>query len=123
MQRIDLPHDQTLQIEDQGRLLRVEAADGSAAMRIRITPQGPVLEVDGDLAVRAAGALDLEGERVSIRARDHLALSAGGDADIAIKGDLLARARITELRAELGDVKIQANDDVRLDGERIMMNS
>jgi hypothetical protein len=27
-----------------------------------------------------------------------------------------------ELRAELGDVRVRANDDVRVNGERILMN-
>lgn len=123
MNPIDLPHDQRLHLEEDGRLLRLEGADGRTGIRIRITREGPVLEVDGDLALRAGGRLELEGESVAIRARDHLQLSAGGDADVAIKGDLMTRARINQIRAELGDVRISANDDVRLDGERIFMNS
>lgn len=122
MERIDLPHDQALTIEDGGRLLRLRAADGSTPMRIRITPEGPVLEVDGALAVRAGGALDLEGESVRIHSRSRLLLSADGDAAFRVRGDLLNRARTHDLRSELGDVKIAANDDVRINGERVLVN-
>jgi hypothetical protein len=31
-------------------------------------------------------------------------------------------ARIQNITAELGNVNLQANDDVKIDGERILMN-
>jgi hypothetical protein len=37
-------------------------------------------------------------------------------------GDLKTEARIQEIRARLGNVNVSANDDVRIDGERVMVN-
>lgn len=89
--------------------LDVYAPAGGIILRMRLLPEGPVLEVEGvSLNVTTRGDLRLSAER--------LLLSARGDAEIACGGNLT-------LRAETGDVRIKANDDVRLDGERIALNS
>ena len=49
-------------------------------------------------------------------------VSSGGDAAIHVGRDLEISARAQSLRAELGDISLKANDDIRLDGERIRNN-
>jgi hypothetical protein len=89
--------------------LDVYAPAGGIILRMRLLPEGPVLEIEGvSLSVATRGDLRLSAER--------LLLTARGDAEIACGGNLT-------LRAETGDVRIKANDDVRLDGERIALNS
>ena len=74
------------------------------------------------LMIQAAGALAIDAERVAIHGREGLALTTNGDAQIRVAGELRTQARAQYLTAELGNVAIRANDDVKLDGERIRMN-
>ena len=89
--------------------------DGAPSLELALTPEGPVLRVPGGLRVEVPGALALDAEQVSIHGRKGLALSSGADASIQVLGDLHARA-------ELGDISLRANDDVRLTGERVRLN-
>lgn len=68
-------------------------------LTIEITGAGPVLRFDGPgLFVHAAGALALSAETVSIQGRQGLELCSGGD------------------------IQVRANDDVKLNGERVLLN-
>jgi len=72
---------------------------GPVQLTIEITPAGPVLRFQGPaLALDARGGLAIAADRVSIHAREDLQLSAGGD------------------------VRVRANDDVTLNGERVLLN-
>ena len=72
---------------------------GPVQLTIEITATGPVLWFQGpSLSLNAAGALTLSAESLSIHARHDLQLSAGGD------------------------VRVRANDDVTLNGERVLLN-
>ena len=61
-------------------------------------------------------------DRVAIHGREGVAITTDGDVAIVAAGDLETRARTQTIAAELGDVRVVANDDVRLTGERIRMN-
>lgn len=98
-----------------GHLLRLEGPEGEKSMEIVLTPQGPVLRLNSSLRMDLTGDLAVEARHVSLHGREGLTLTSGTDAVLAVTGDL-------NLRAELGDVTVRANDDVRLDGERIRMN-
>ena len=72
---------------------------GPVQLTIELTAAGPVLWFQGPaLTLNAGGALVLSAESVSIHARQDLQLSAGGE------------------------VRVQANDDVKLNGERVLLN-
>lgn len=72
---------------------------GPVQLTIEITSAGPILRFQGPaLAIDARGGLALSADRVSIHAREDLRLSAGGD------------------------VRVRANDDVTLNGERVLLN-
>ncbi len=78
--------------ETDGSRLRLRAPDGSVALEID-TAEGVPRVVPG----AADLVLDLEGR-------------------------LQVRARSIEIRSKLGDVKIHANDDAIIEGERIRLN-
>ena len=109
--------DHFLHIEPSGdgHVLRLVGPGGGQRIEIAITPQGPVLRLHGGLRLELAGDLAVDARRVTLHGREGLALSSGADASIAAVGDLSARA-------ELGDIALHANDDVRIDGERVRMN-
>ena len=98
-----------------GHVLRLLGPEGEKSLEIALTPQGPVLRLHSGLRMDLLGDLMLEARHVSLHGREGLTLTSGTDAAIVAAGDLVARA-------ELGDLALRANDDVRLDGERIRMN-
>ena len=72
------------------------------------------------LTLRAAGDLTLEARRLTLHAEESLALSTGGDLDVTVTGDLRSTARTPTITADLGDVRVEANDNVKIDGERVL---
>lgn len=122
---IELIGQQALVVEsaDGADLLKIVARDGKVRLAIAITADGPVLELGGrGVTIRSSGPLAIDAERIALHGRSALQLSTGGDATIRVDGDLTTVARIQNISASLGNVNVKANDDVRLNGERVMMN-
>lgn len=103
-------------------LLRVVNADGQACLTVQLTPTGPVLQFDGGLTLQTSGALALDAEHIALHGRDGVSITSNGDVTLQTTGDLTSHARIQNIHADLGNVNVQANDDVRLDGERVLVN-
>jgi hypothetical protein len=119
-----LTAEQTLVVERGPDLdvLQIVRPDGQACLTVHVTPEGPVLRFEGSLVLEATGGLAINAQQIALHGRDGLALSSGGDARIDVAGDLHSRARIQNITAVLGNVNVKANDDVRMNGERIKMN-
>lgn len=117
--------DQELTVENEGtrNLICLRSAGGSVALTIEVTADGPILRFDGPaLAIQTSGPLVIDSESIALHGRRGVSLSSGGDAAIRITGDLEISARMQKIRADLGDVEVRANDDVRLVGERVLLN-
>ena len=95
-----------LERTDGGGLLRLVGRDGSQPLELEVTPAGPVLRLRAGLAIAVDGDLALTGDRLSLHARRALRLTSDGPVDV-VSG---------------GDVALQANDDIKLNGERIQLN-
>ncbi len=109
--------------KSSGNVLEIVGADGRVTLSVRVTPAGPVLELEGcGLLIRATGDLAVQAERVAIHGREEVCITSGGDATIGVAGDLATTARIQNITAVLGNVNVKANDDVRLNGERVLVN-
>jgi uncharacterized protein (DUF2345 family) len=122
---LQLVANQQLVIEEVGgrNLIHLRNSEGRTSLTIEVTSSGPVLRFDGPgLTIESTGALALSAETIALHARDGLSLSSGGDASIHVKGDLETSARVQKIRAALGNVELEANDDVRVVGERILLN-
>jgi hypothetical protein len=103
--------------------LRLFGTDGSLRLRLELTPGGTVLHVAGkDLKIDVRGDLALAADRLALVGRRELALHTEGTLSIAAEGDLHSTARAQHIAARLGNVDVKANDDVRLNGERVMVN-
>lgn len=89
-----------------GGVLRLVGRDGAQPIELEVTPAGPVLRLRSGLAIAVDGDLDLRGDRLSLHARTALSLTSDGAVDIRAGGDVV----------------LQANDDVKLSGERIKLN-
>jgi hypothetical protein len=123
--KVPLVGGQELTITNRGvsNVLILRDASCRVTLTIEVTDKGPILRFDSPgLAIQTTGALSLEAETLSLRGRKGLELTSGGDAAIHVEGDLVTSARIQTVRAELGNVNLEANDDVRLVGERVLLN-
>lgn len=123
---IDLAGSHRVQIRrgDATDTVELLGRDGKLVFAIEVSERGPVLRFEGPaLTLRAAGELALEARDISLRAESRLSLEAGGDLLIRADGDLHSSARVQTIEAVLGDVAIDASDDVRIDGERVLVNT
>lgn len=122
---VELTSDQQLVIErgEQGDVLKIVGSGGEVSLTIHVTQEGPVLRFeDSGLTIQTAGDLRIAAERVAIHGRRDVELTTGGDLTLRADGDAESHARTQKITAELGDVAVRANDDVKIDGERIRMN-
>lgn len=103
--------------------LEVRDGAGAVTLSLQLTERGPVLRIEGAaLVLQVSGELALEAEHLRLHGTRSVSLTAGGDLQLEAAGDLSSRARIQHIEATLGDVHVRANDDVRLDGERVRVN-
>jgi len=120
-----LSHGQVLAVEADpaGSILRLSGADGQLTLSIRITPAGPVLHFGGaGLAIQAEGDLAVSARRLVLHGQEGVTVASGGDLTLHADRDLHSKARIQNITADLGNVNLKANDDIRLNGERVMVN-
>ena len=112
--------------------LTVIAPDGRLCLRIRLLAEGPVIEVQSpSIHMVSTGALRLDCESLTVNAEREIALNAGGRLQQTARGDVRVQAGgafdceadAQRLWARLGDLTLEANDDVSLDGERVLLNS
>ncbi len=98
----------TLVVSDQGRdqLVEVRASSGQVEVRIRLTDQGPVLQMESvRLELKATEAIAIESRSVEIKGTDHVAVEGQ---DVSVHGD--------------HDVKVDAAGEVRVVGKMIYLN-
>jgi hypothetical protein len=97
-----------LSVSPEGRVIRVSDEKGEIELTVEITETGPRLRFRGaDILLEGTGRLALSGEEVEVRS----------EKAVTIEGHAV------EVRSRRGDVKVDANDDVRINGERIFLNS
>ncbi|AUX23119.1 uncharacterized protein SOCEGT47_036380 [Sorangium cellulosum] len=123
---IALAHGHSLVVEGgHGRNhLHLVDASGAAHLEISIGPEGIRLAVRGaDLSLATTGALAIEAESLALHGRNGVSLTTDGDARVQAAGRLETVGHSQHIRSARGDVRIQANDDVRVEGERIRLGS
>jgi hypothetical protein len=104
--------------------LELKAPDGRVCVRIHLREGGPDVEIEAaNLSVAARGALQLTAKDVSIAASGDFNVHAGGAMTLAAEGAVHLRGYDHHLESTHGDIHLDANDDVRVDGERIRLNA
>ncbi|WP_437572134.1 hypothetical protein [Sorangium sp. So ce542] len=111
----------TVERGDRGSCIRRVDRAGAEPLRIELRPEGPALVLGSGLSIAVAGDLQLAAEREAIHARERIELHSGGDTVLRSEGDLVSEAR-ERLSARRGDVRGEANDDVKLLGERLRLD-
>jgi len=124
-QEIPLTFNRSLQVERTaaGDRLRIQSPDDEVELEVLITASGPVLRFKSvDIELQATKSVKVECEDYSVKASGSIHHETAGDMHLIAKENLEIEGKISSLRATRGDVKIKANDDVRVKGERIRLN-
>ncbi|HEU0031279.1 MAG TPA: hypothetical protein VFQ53_11640 [Kofleriaceae bacterium] len=98
----------TLVVSDEGsdQLVEIRNESGMLEVRIKLTEQGPVLQMESvKLQLKATEAVEIESRRVEIRGTEQLALEGGA----------------VQVEAE-DDLKINADGEIRVVGKMIYLN-
>lgn len=104
-----LKHGRTLTVASQGmeEIIEIRASGGQMELRINMTEDGPVLQLEGiKLAVKATESIDLECKTFSVDAAESV--------EIASKGEMKVTSE--------GEINIESPKDVRVRGEKIWLN-
>lgn len=121
-----------VQIDRGSSTLSISSPDGQVELTVRSTADGCVLSfATANLALSAPGKLDVRcaelvvetSERLTLNSDGDLSSRVGGNATTVVSGRVETEADELFLRTTRGDALIQANDYVRLVGEKILLNS
>ena len=130
---VDLPSGREVTVEGGASdRITVRNPQGLVELSIRFTAEGPVLSfAAAAIDLKSEGAIRMDCERLELRARKELSVSSEGDLRETVAGQKVSEvggraslvAHDVRVQARRGDVAVKANDDVRLDGERVLLNS
>ena len=98
-----------LTVSDAGadQLVEVRSASGLVEVRIRLTEQGPVLQMESvRLSLKAAESVDVEAKQFNVKTEEGVNVTSKGD--IKLTGE--------------ADVRVDANGEVRINGKMIYLN-
>lgn len=122
----------TVQSTDEGDdEIRISGRGGTVELHVVLTPRGPVLKFESAaMKLESTGKIEVDCDRLHLRSKrgivqetgGDLIQHAGGNAELAVRGDASTVARSVELTSRRGDVRLRANDDVKLNGERVRLN-
>lgn len=129
-----LPSGRAIEVQSEGDadILRFRAPSGECVLTIHLSDAGPVVRVAAaDLEVRTAKRLSLDCEEFQLRASKAAAIDVGGDlrervggtAHRVARGEAILEAQHVRVEARPGGIELRANDDVRVTGERVLLNS
>jgi hypothetical protein len=128
----ELASGRRVQIDHSSSTLSISSPDGQVELTVRATADGCVLSfATANLALTAPGKLDVRctelvveaSERLTLNSEGDFASRVGGNATTLVSGRVETEADELFLRTTRGDALIQANDYVRLVGEKILLNS
>ncbi len=93
-----------------GPVVRVHAA------QLELTTRGPLALSCEDFHLHARGNIEL-------RAEGDLRQLVAGDLECVAAGDVRLDGKAMRARARRGELRLEAHDDVRIDGEKVLLNS
>ena len=124
-------HSLTVLNNNGSDVVQVRNSEGLSLFTIEITEQGTNLNIEAkNINLIAEDKLNLTGNEITIDSNNKTVLTSQGDYENKIegncktetKGKSLNVAKTHTVKASLGDVKLQANDDIKLNGERVKLN-
>ncbi|PRQ09742.1 hypothetical protein ENSA7_04970 [Enhygromyxa salina] len=115
--KLDEGHELQLLARGDRALLRVVDPSNSIGLELEIlvTPTGPTVRLRANaVELESATELAMRCDNLRINARSDILLSAGGRARVD--------AHSVDVQARVGAALIQANDDVQILGEQVLLN-
>jgi hypothetical protein len=106
---LDLQNAKTLTItpaEDHD-LIEIRGAEGQLELRVKLTPEGPILQMESvRLSLKASEAVSVDCKNFEVRATDSVDIHS--DSTMQLSGQ--------------ADIRVNANGDVVVTGEKIFLN-
>ncbi|HEX4423510.1 MAG TPA: hypothetical protein VH165_36625 [Kofleriaceae bacterium] len=90
----------TLSIEGAGRdeLVEIRSSSGQVELRIRLTEDGPVLQMESvRLNLKAAESVEIEAKRVEIKATETLQLASNDEIKVDAEGEVRVNGKMIYL--------------------------
>ena len=119
-------------IDSGNETIRVLDKNQHLQLMITISKDGVSVNVNAQqINLNASEQLNLSAKKINIVSTEHIKIRSGGNLIQEITKDLLTEAggtnksvaRIHKMTASLGNIELKANDDVKLDGESVKLNS
>lgn len=106
---LDLQNERTLTVtpSEEGELVEIRSSGGQVELRIKLTPDGPVLQMESiRLSLRAAETVDVNCKNFEVRASEGVDVHSDGGMQLSGQAD----------------VKIDSAGNVIVKGEMIYLN-
>lgn len=97
---IYLREGRTLSVERSGgdELVEIRSSSGQVEVRIRLTEEGPVLQMESArLQLRASEAVEIESKRVEIRASETVRLESENEIEVDAEGEVRVNGKMIYL--------------------------
>jgi hypothetical protein len=97
---IYLREGRTLSVEQTGgdELVEVRSSSGQVELRIKLTEDGPVLQMESvRLQLKATEAVEIEAKRVEIKATETLQLASGDEVKVDAEGEVRVNGKMIYL--------------------------
>lgn len=126
-----LAFERSLRIDKAGNMLEIESPEGNIELRVKITPEGPVLSFNSTkISMNSDADVSLQCKKFHLKTSEETKIESGGDLrqqvagnlDVHVRDDIHTKAQQIVNEAELGGIEMKANDDVILNGLRVLMN-
>ncbi|MDO6597316.1 hypothetical protein Q4512_10365 [Oceanihabitans sp. 2_MG-2023] len=117
--------------KEEKDVIQVRNAQGVALFTIEVSNEGTNLNIEAEnINIKASKKLQLSAENIDIKSKKELFLKSEGNFNQFVKGNKTIKtqgenietAKTQYIKAYLGDVKLKANDDIKLNGERVKLN-
>lgn len=128
---IELKTGNGINIDTHKEEVRILDKNMNVQLVITIKESGLVIDINAaQLNINAAEELNLSGKKINIKATDQLNIKSAGNLVQQIDKDSLTEvggtnkmlAAVQKITATLGEVVVKANDDIKLNGERVKLN-
>ena len=97
---IYLREGRTLSVESSGpdELVEIRGSSGQVEVRIRLTEEGPVLQMESArLQLKASEAVEIESKRVEIRATEAVQLASDNEIKVDAEGEIRVNGKMIYL--------------------------
>ena len=128
---IEFSSGNTIIIDKKNEELRLINSNQLLQLVISVKEEGLIVDLNAcHLNIKASDQLHLSAKKIDIEASEQIKLKSSGNIVQDVGKDFLTEvggtnkmiAVVHKITANLGNVEIKANDDVRLDGERVKLN-